>query len=280
MSLPASYGTGLTHVAERIELEDVTLAYEHRPGEPAAASIVFVHGLGGSSYSWWPQLAACEARGHSAVAYDQRGAGLSSRPAGPYSVELWARDLVHLVDALAIERPLLVGHSVGCMIAQHASVRLGDRVRGLVMIGGALRWREEAGPVFAERVRLARAGRMDEIAATVLQTGLSERCRERDPALAGLFSHLIAANDPIAYAHWSEATAAAQMVEPERVACPALACCGELDPVTPPAFAEAIAGAIPDARTAVVGGAAHWCQLEAPVAVNDILLAFTHEIAT
>ncbi len=67
------------------------------------------------------------------------------------------------------------------MIAEHAAVRLGERVRGLALIGGALRWRPEAGPVFEERVRLARAGRMDEIARAVAETGLSERCRQRNP---------------------------------------------------------------------------------------------------
>jgi pimeloyl-ACP methyl ester carboxylesterase len=269
-------------MAERVELEDVTLAYEERPGQgdEDAATVVFVHGLGGSFHSWWAQLAACEEHGRRALAYDQRGAGLSSKPAGPYSVELWAEDLVRMLDALEVERPILVGHSVGCMVAQHAAVRLGDRAAGLVTIGGALRWRDEAAPVFEERVRLARAGRMDEIAETVLQTGLSEARRRRDPVLAGLFRNLIASNEPAAYAECSAATAVGAMVNPDRVACPALACCGEHDPVTPPAFAEAIAEAMPDARTAVVDGAAHWCQLEAPDRVNEILLAFAQELAT
>jgi pimeloyl-ACP methyl ester carboxylesterase len=267
-------------MAERVELEDVSLAYEDRPGQADAVTVVFVHGLGGSFHSWWAQLAACEERGLRAIAYDQRGAGLSSKPAGPYSVELWAADLGRLLDALDVERPMLVGHSVGCMVGQHAAVMLGDRAAGLVTIGGALRWRDEAAPVFEERVRQARAGRMDEIAATVVGTGLSESCRRGDPVLAGLFRALIASNDPAAYADCSAATAAGRMVEPDRVVCPALACCGEHDPVTPPAFAEAIAAAIPDARTAVVSGAAHWCHLEAPESVNEILLAFADELAT
>jgi pimeloyl-ACP methyl ester carboxylesterase len=267
-------------MAERVELEDVTLAYEERPGRRDVGTVVFVHGLGGSFHAWWAQLAACEQRGIRAVAYDQRGAGLSSKPQGPYSVEVWAQDLVRILDALEVERPLLVGHSVGCMVAEHACVLLGDRIAGLMTIGGALRWRDEAAPVFEERVKLARAGRMDEIAATVLQTGLSEARRNADPVLAGLFRDLIASNEPNAYADCSAATAVGQMVEPERVACPALACCGELDPVTPPAFAEAIAAVIPGGRTTVVDGAAHWCHLEAPEAVNDILLAFAQELAT
>ncbi|HMC06606.1 MAG TPA: alpha/beta hydrolase [Solirubrobacterales bacterium] len=266
-------------MAERIELEDVVLAYEERRASPEAATVVLVHGLGGSLHSWWAQLAACEARGIRAIAVDQRGAGLSSKPPGPYSVDSWACDLVRLIDALEVERPVLVGHSVGCMIAQHAGVTLGERMDGLVLIGGALRWRAEAAPVFEERVRLARAGRMDEIAAGVALTGLSEECRARDPVLHGLFRELIAANDPAAYAEWSAATAPAAMSEPERVRCPALALCGEHDPVTPPAFAEAVAAAVPDGRSDVVAGAAHWCQLEDPVAVNEAVLGFVAQIS-
>ena len=50
--------------------------------------------------------------------------------------------------------------------------------------------------------------------------------------------------------------------------------------MTPPAFAEAIAAEMPAGRTAVVEGAAHWCQLEAPADVNGLLLRFLDEIAT
>jgi 3-oxoadipate enol-lactonase len=269
-------------MAERVELDDITLSYEERVSDstPSDQAVVFVHGLGGCSYAWWAQLAAVAAAGHRALAYDQRGAGLSSKPPGPYSVELWAEDLERLLNALEIERATLVGHSVGCMVAEHAAVRLQDRARGLAVLGGALRWRPEARPVFEERVKLARAGRMDEIAAAVAHTGLSERCREDNPALHGLFCELIASNDPRAYADWSAATAGGEMVEPGLVACPTLAFCGELDPVTPPSFAEAIAEAVPDARTAVIEGAAHWCHLEAPAAVSDALLPFLDEIAT
>jgi 3-oxoadipate enol-lactonase len=266
-------------MGELIELGDVRIAYEDR-GDGSRQAVVFLHGLGGSSYSWWGQLAACEKRGHRVIAYDQRGAGRSSRPPGPYSIELWAEDLERLLDHLGVERATLVGHSVGCMIAEHAATRLGERVRGLALIGGALRWRPEAGPVFEERVRLARAGQMDEIAQAVAQTGLSEQCRRQNPALHGLFCELIASNDPNAYADWSAATAVGEMLDTERITCPTLALAGELDPVTPPAFAEAIAAAVPGARAGVIEGAAHWCQLEAPGAVNARLLELLDEIAT
>jgi pimeloyl-ACP methyl ester carboxylesterase len=258
-------------VAERIDLEGVTLAYTDSGG--AGPAVVFVHGLGGSANAWRAQVEAVAAAGYRALAYDARCAGLSSKPE-EVSVEIWARDLVALLDALAIERAALVGHSVGTMVAQRAAADLGDRIWALAVIGGALAWRPEAAPVFEERVRLARQGRMDVIAEGVAVTGLSERARAEDPVLHGMFLELIAGNEQDAYARASAATAPGRMEGLERVMCPVLALCGEQDPVTPPAFAEAIAAAVPHGTSAVVPGAAHWCQLEAPGAVNGLLLDF------
>jgi 3-oxoadipate enol-lactonase len=235
---------------------------------------VFAHGLGGSAYGWWAQLAACEERGYRAIAYDQRGAGRSTKPAGPYSVELWAEDLERLLDGLGVERAALVGHSVGCMVAEHAAARLGDLVWALAVLGGALEWPEGAKPAFEQRAALARDGRMDEIAEAVTATGLTERCRNEEPALHGLMLELIASNDPDAYAESALATGAGSMRDLDRVSCPVLAFCGAEDPVTPSSFAEAIAAAAPQGETATIEDAAHWCMLEKPGAVSATLLGF------
>jgi pimeloyl-ACP methyl ester carboxylesterase len=259
-------------MAQRHEIGDgVALAY-HEVGRGPA--VVFVHALGGRAYQWWAQLRACEERGYRGIAYDQRGAGLSSRPPGPYSVELWAQDLERLLDGLGIERAALVGHSVGCMVAEHAALALGERVWALALCGGAPEWPPEARPVFSQRADLARAGRLDEVADAVASTGLTERCRTEDPARHGLMLALIGSNDPDAYAESVLATSAGSMRDLERLACPVLAFTGSEDPVTPPAFAEAIAEAAPDGESAVVEGAAHWCMLERAEAVNEALFGF------
>ncbi len=259
-------------MARRMDVNGTTLAYEDSGGDGPA--VVFVHGLGGSIETWRAQTTAVRAAGFRAIAYDQRGAGLSAKPEGPYSAEQWTGDLLGLVEALGLDRVALVGNSVGCMVAANAAVALGERCWAVATIGGALAWRPEAGPVFAERVKLARAGRMDEIADTVAASGISEARREADPAFLGLFRALIAGADPVAYAECSAATAEARMTAPERISAPVLAIAGELDPVTPPAFAEAIAEAVREGETAVIPQAAHWCHLEAPGAVNEALLAF------
>jgi 3-oxoadipate enol-lactonase len=255
----------------RLSTGDATLAYRDTGGEGPV--VVFVHGLGGTANAWRAQLAACEGR-YRGIAYDQRGAGRSDKPPGPYSIELWARDLVGLLDALGIERAALVGHSMGCMVVEHAALELAGRIWGLAMCGGIIKWPEEAKPVFAERAELARSRRMDEVAEAVATTGLSERCRDERPALHGLMIEMIAANDPDAYAESALAVGRGAMRDPASVPCPALAFAGSEDPVTPPTDAEAIAGAIPEARAARVDGAAHWCALEDPAATNRVLFGF------
>ncbi len=138
-------------MAERIDVGGgVELAYERRGEGPAVA---FVHGLGGRKESWDAVLAAVADAGYEAIAIDMRGAGDSDKPAGPYSVEGWAADLIALLEGLGITRAALVGHSVGCMVVEHAALALEDRCPALAMLGGAVAW----GPGFDDRAR--RAGR-------------------------------------------------------------------------------------------------------------------------
>ena len=97
--------------------------------------MVFVHGLGGSIETWRAQIAAVRAAGFRAIAYDQRGAGLSAKPEGPYSAEQWTGDLLGLVEALGLDRVALVGNSVGCMVAANAAAALGERCWAVATIG-------------------------------------------------------------------------------------------------------------------------------------------------
>lgn len=125
-------------MTERIEINGLTVAYQDTGG--GGPVVLFIHGLGGSTNAWLAQLEACERRGWRGIAYDQRGAGRSDKPPGPYSVEQWALDACSLLDALRVGRTAIVGHSVGSMIAAHAAGRLEERPWALVLCGGALAW--------------------------------------------------------------------------------------------------------------------------------------------
>jgi 3-oxoadipate enol-lactonase len=266
-------------MAELVQANDVRLAYE-RTGSGDRA-VVFVHGLGGSRLGWSEQLRGAAEAGLEAVALDLRGAGDSEKPAGPYSVEAWAADVVAAIDALGLETAIVVGHSVGCMVAEHAALSLGDRCAGLAMLGGRLKWPDGFPEAVAERAGLARADRLDEVARGVAQGALSERARRERPELVERFVEaFMDANEPEAYAESALATGRGAMRTPEGVGCPALAFAGVEDPVTPPESAREISEAMPEGRFATVPEGAHWCQIEAPQAVNDVLLPFLRSAAT
>jgi len=265
-------------VAQRAESNGIELAYE-RSGE-GGLPVVLVHGLGGRREVWSAQREGLAGAGFDAIAIDMRGHGDSARPAGPYSVELWAADLVGLLDALELERAALIGHSIGCTVVEHAALELGERCPALAMLGGALGFGEAFRATLRERAELARAGRMREIGEAVAGTGLTERAHAERPELVSSVVDLIASNDPECYAASALATAEASMRDPGRLSAPALAFAGSEDPVGPPRAAEEIAAAMPSGESAVVEGGAHMCMIEASERTTTVLREFLQRTAT
>lgn len=94
--------------------------------------VVLVHGLGANRAFWFPvaRLLAGRAR---LLSYDLRGHGRSAAPEAGYTTEAMAADLLALLDALALDRVHLVGHSFGGAVALHATVLHPERVLTLTL---------------------------------------------------------------------------------------------------------------------------------------------------
>lgn len=73
------------------------------------------------------------------VLFDNRGTGRSDRPDIPYSVEMFARDTIGLMDALGISQAHIMGTSMGSMIAQEIAAKNPERVKGLILVVGFTR---------------------------------------------------------------------------------------------------------------------------------------------
>jgi pimeloyl-ACP methyl ester carboxylesterase len=98
---------------------------------------VAAHGITSNSRVW---LAVARALGDRAalLALDLRGRGASSELPGPYGVDAHVRDLLAVLDALQLERGVLVGHSLGGYIVSRLAALHPDRVAGLVLVDGGL----------------------------------------------------------------------------------------------------------------------------------------------
>ena len=106
-----------------------------------AAPFLLLHGLASTARSWEPVARRLAAAGHRVFATDFRGHGLSDKPDDSYDLATFASDLTSLIEALELDRPVLVGHSLGAFVMLEAFARhaeLGGLVRGVVLVEGGL----------------------------------------------------------------------------------------------------------------------------------------------
>ena len=103
--------------------------------------IVCVHGLTANAF-FFQSLVDKLAPHHRVIAYDLRGRGDSDKPRSGYSVPVHAADLHALIEALHVEHPVLVGHSLGALIALYYAAHYPTPLSKLVLIdaGAPLPW--------------------------------------------------------------------------------------------------------------------------------------------
>jgi pimeloyl-ACP methyl ester carboxylesterase len=107
--------------------------------------IICMHGLTANAFAF-QSFADDLAKDHRVIAYDLRGRGDSEKPATGYSIPLHTEDLSRLIDMLELDRPILIGHSLGAMIALYFAAHYPDRLSKLVLVdaGTPLPWKTPA----------------------------------------------------------------------------------------------------------------------------------------
>jgi pimeloyl-ACP methyl ester carboxylesterase len=105
-------------------------------GDACAPPVVLVHGLASSNFVWHDVIVPLAAEGFRVIAPDMIGFGFSAKPRdGDYTIESQARVLIHLLDALGIERATLIGSSYGGAVAAVCALDYQARVARLVLVG-------------------------------------------------------------------------------------------------------------------------------------------------
>ena len=231
----------------------------HHETHGAGAPICTVHATGGSAAFWDDAVLELRQLGR-VIAYDRRGCGRSERP-DPYertSVREHAGDLAALLDALDAAPAVVIGRSYGATVAADLALRRPDRVRALVLLEGdapralapaAARWVDALGDRLRELA--ARAG-VDAVGEALVTAAVGAGAWR---ALPEELRRIVTGNGPAILAElagewWLEADAEALA----GIEQPALLVAAE---GSPPEFREAtdaLAAALPNARTVPVGG--------------------------
>jgi pimeloyl-ACP methyl ester carboxylesterase len=119
----------------RITVRGVELAVASA-GSGDRGRVLLLHGFGGAKEDFADWLDPLATEGWQAVAYDQRGHGQSAHPAGEeaFSLDIFKEDLLAVVDDLGWGRFVLLGHSMGGMVAQLTAVAAPARLAGLILM--------------------------------------------------------------------------------------------------------------------------------------------------
>jgi 3-oxoadipate enol-lactonase len=240
-------------------------------GRRDARAIVFINALG-LDYRIWDELAGPLASAYRIVRYDKRGHGLSELPPGPALIADYAADLIALFDLLAIDGAVVVGVSMGGLIAQELYRQRPDLVAALALcdtaakIGTEESWRQ----------------RMDEVARGGIEAVV-------DATMRRWFTAAFHATRPSDLSGWRAMltrcpkegylTACAAQAEADlrpycaSIKVPTLCLVGEEDGSTPPPLVRELAGQIGHARFKTIAGAGHLPNIERPEVVRGLIEA-------
>ena len=244
------------------------IAYREAGEGPA---LLLLHGIGGSSKTWEEQYRAF-AGGRRTIGWDAPGFG-GSDPAPEPTADCWADEAVGLLDRLGIETAVLLGHSMGGIIAPRVAARHAGRIDKLVLSGTRAGFVGALG--FEERQRefdtLTPEERGRTRAASMAAPGASPEVLARLAGIAGEVTRKAFAGG-VAVLNRTDNSDILKALD-----IPALVLCGMQDGIAPPERGEEIAALLPDVRMTCFDGAGHAAYAEKPDEYNARLAEFLAE---
>jgi 3-oxoadipate enol-lactonase len=239
--------------------------------------LVFVHGLGLSG-ELWSRMRDSFGEGYRLVLVDLRGAGRSRElERTELSLARWADDLGEVVRRLELDRPVLVGASLGATVALKFALEQPGDVGALVLIGTEANLSNLAPRMLAAAERIESDGLqiwVDE--AWSKNPPFSQASLRRDSSVLDEYRAWLLENDPVDYVRQCRAIASAESLGDRLgdVTAPALVVVGAEDNRTLPEHGRALAESIPRGRLVELAGVGHTIPLEAPAEAARAITEF------
>ena len=244
--------------------------------------VVLIHGFPFDRTMWEGQIGEVGSI-YRIIAPDLRGHGRSEATEGVYSMDLLADDVIETLDSLNLTDPVVIGGlSMGGYVALSIAKRYPNRLRGLILMNTkASADSFEAGLARTEQARLVESeGKVDLVVDAILPRLFSPTTRERRPDLILRMKDLMLQTSPLGMVGALRGMA----TRPDRTAdlagfrVPTLVLAGQDDVVISIDEAHRMAGAIPNARFAVVPDGGHLAPLENTADSNALILDFLKSI--
>lgn len=233
--------------------------------------LVFLHGVGGGHHAWEAQLPYFSAQGYPSHAWDQPGYG-HSPIVEPYDLEQVSASLARLIEAVGEGEPVvLIGHSMGGLIAQETYARHPQLIKALALCFTSPAF-AGGGSEFTKQFIAARIGPLDQgktmaqIAAQLIPT-MGSNSKLAEQIMAGV--------PPDTYRKAVRLlTTFDRRKELANIKVPTLVLAGSDDKTAPPAMMEKMANRISGAEYVLLRGCGHLGPMDQPGTFNDALLRF------
>lgn len=257
-----------------VALPDYSLTQPH--GRPSGVTVCLLHGAFGAKDYWRDQVAALVAAGHRVLAWDAPGYGLSALPPD-FGIEHCAQALTRLLREQGGACNVLLGHSMGGMIAQRAWVHAPELIQGYVLSATSAAFGQPDGnwqrEFVRQRVAPLDAGKsLPEHAPDMLRAMMA-------PGSAGpAIERLIATVSQMREATFRAAVSAIASYEGRALLptmnIPVLCVAGALDRTAPAEVMAKMASKLPQAQLVVLPDVGHFGWAEDAPAFNRTLLEF------
>jgi 3-oxoadipate enol-lactonase len=239
-------------------------------GSEGAPWLVLSHSLACTARMWDPQIEAFKGS-HRILAYDMRGHGQTSAPAGPYTLDMLADDVLGLAASLKIKTAVYCGLSIGGMIGQTIAIRGSHPFERMVLADTTHAQPPEALKQWEERIRIAETKGMAALIDSTLERWFTPPFRSTPTAkkIAGQ----IAATPVAGYVGCGRAIMGLNTTAKlKSIKLPVLAITGEQDLAAP--GTRYIGENVPGAKLVVIPNASHIANVEQPEVFNRALREF------
>jgi 3-oxoadipate enol-lactonase len=239
-------------------------------------TVLMLHGVGGGHLAFAPQVESLASSGYRAVAWDMPGYGHSA-PIEPYTFKGLAQSCIALIEGLRCEQVVLLGHSMGGMVAQEVVARRPELVSRLVLCGTSAAFGSPDGAwqrdFIAERTAPLDAGQtMAQLAEQLVPRMVGPGSLPEGVRLA---QHCMAQVNPSTYRRALEAMLTFdRRANLAQIHVPTLLVAGEHDRNAPPAMMKKMAKSIVGSTYFELRGIGHLQNLEAPDEFDAALLNF------
>lgn len=236
--------------------------------------ITLSHSLAADSAMWAPQLPALRSK-FRILRIDTRGHGGSAAPAGPYTLEQLAEDVLALWDHLGVQCSHWLGLSLGGMIGQVLALKAPDRVQSLILADTTGRGAPNAAAMWGDRATTAREKGMAALVEGTLSRWFTEPYHAAAPEVIARFGETIRSTTVAGYAGCCAAISQIDTLDALRsLQIPALILVGAQDQATSPQMAQALHANLAGSRLCIIDHAAHIANVEQPAAFNEAMLEF------